>query len=220
MAYQYNPLENNFTVYTPAERTPVEVKLPLMDEPLDISKWSVGVTDDGTPVVKDNGFTTENNPMQEIPQQVSQPISQNSSSNIKTALEFFISKGLTQNQAAGVVGNLMHESGDRTLTKIDNIGDKGTSFGMAQWHDTSKGVGRWTNLINFAKSKGTSEKDFKTQLEFVWHELESNPKWLTHLKATTTIDGATRSFMENFERPNPKYAALQKRIQNAKSIFQ
>jgi len=42
-----------------------------------------------------------------------------------------VDNGYTLNQAKGIVGNLMHESGDPTLNNISNIGDKGTSFGMA-----------------------------------------------------------------------------------------
>ena len=136
----------------------------------------------------------------------------------KQAVQFFVDNGYTVNQAKGIVGNLMHESGDPTLMNITNKGDKGTSFGMAQWHDTSKGTGRWTNLKNFAKELGKSENDFETQLRFVLKELKDNQSWDKGLKATTTIEGATKWFMNNFERPAEATAAFQNRLKYANSL--
>lgn len=221
--FKYDPLTNNFTIYKASEIEPIEVQLPLNDGPaLDVSSWSTGISESGVPIAKSTFIANiDNSPIVETQQNTNSGnvSSVKGTGNQKKALEFFVNKGLTINQAAGVVGNLMHESGDKTLTKITNIGDKGTSFGMAQWHDTSPGKGRWTNLKKFAKDRGTSENDFNTQLEFVWHELESNPRWLNHLKSTSTIEDATSSFMNNFERPNLKYATLASRISNAKSII-
>ena len=136
----------------------------------------------------------------------------------KQAVQFFVDNGYTVNQAKGIVGNLMHESGDPTLNNISNIGDNGTSFGMAQWHDTSKGAGRWTNLKNFAKEQGKSEKDFETQLKFILKELKENQSWDKGLKATTTIEGATKWFMKNFEKPAEATAAFQNRLKYANSL--
>lgn len=133
----------------------------------------------------------------------------------KQAVQFFVDNGYTLNQAKGIVGNLMHESGDPTLNNISNIGDKGTSFGMAQWHDTSKGVGRWTNLKNYAKELGKSENDFETQLKFILKELKDNQSWDKGLKATTTVEGATKWFMEKFENPAKSSAAFSNRLKYA-----
>src|SRR6185312_4315016 len=56
--------------------------------------------------------------------------------NDKTAFEFFVNKGLTKTQAAGIVGNLDQESGmDPTIFQYDG----GPGRGIAQW---SAG-GRW-----------------------------------------------------------------------------
>ena len=136
----------------------------------------------------------------------------------KQAVQFFVDNGYTYNQAMGIVGNLMHESGDPTLNNISNKGDNGSSFGMAQWHDPKKGQGRWTNLKNYAKSIGKSENNFEVQLQFVLKELKDNPYWDKRLKATTTIEGATKQFMLDFENPNKDYANLKSRINHAKSL--
>ena len=149
------------------------------------------------------------------------------SNRAKYAVKFFMDKGgFTFNQAAGIVGNLMHESGDSTLNNITKKGDKGTSYGMAQWRDepynpkypNRKRSLRWTNLKNFAKSRGKSESDFETQLEFVLKELTDNPNWIKRLRATTTIEGATRQFMQDFENPNKAYANFSSRLRYAKSL--
>jgi len=47
--------------------------------------------------------------------------------NKKKAMEFFQSKGLTNYQAAGIVGNLIQESNLNTTIK----GDGGKAFGIA-----------------------------------------------------------------------------------------
>ena len=49
----------------------------------------------------------------------------------KQAIDFFQKKGLTKEQASGIVGNLEAESGLNTTAK----GDGNTSFGIAQWHN-------------------------------------------------------------------------------------
>ena len=65
---QYNFLDNSFTTYedvgTPEK---VEINIPLMDNPLDISDWASGITSNGTIVVKDNAskFRMINNNNQE-----------------------------------------------------------------------------------------------------------------------------------------------------------
>lgn len=114
------------------------------------------------------------------------------------AMQFLMSKGWTREQAAGIVGNLAGESGFNTGA----IGDNGTSGGLGQWHDTSPGVGRFTNLKNFAANRGTAWTDFQTQLEFLQHELETNEKGAAaQLRLAGTPEQAAESFMRNFERP-------------------
>ncbi|MBK7860243.1 MAG: LysM peptidoglycan-binding domain-containing protein [Archangiaceae bacterium] len=57
------------------------------------------------------------------------------------AINFFMSKGLTRAQAAGIASNLFYESGFRP----DAVGDGGTSFGIAQWHNgRGDAMKQWT----------------------------------------------------------------------------
>lgn len=128
--------------------------------------------------------------------------------NKKRALEFFQSKGLNIFQAAGIVGNLIQESGLKPTIK----GDKGKAFGIAQWHpDRQKG------LKELAKLRGTDISDFNTQLEYVWKELNSTEKKaLDKLLNSKNIQEATMAFM-SYERPgDPQF---QKRLNYANELL-
>jgi len=113
--------------------------------------------------------------------------------NAQQAIAFFMAKGLTREQAAGIAGNLQHESGFRTTA----IGDSGTSFGIAQWH-----AGRGDNMKAWTAAHGYHPESFRGQLEFLWHELNtSESRALTHLRSTTSAYDAGMSFCRMFERP-------------------
>jgi len=86
----------------------------------------------------------------------------------KHAVKFFVEKGWKPHQAAGIVGNLLSESG---LNPTVKPGDKGTAFGIAQWR-----FDRFSGLKSFAASKGQDWRDLDTQLDYVHHELNNNEK--------------------------------------------
>jgi hypothetical protein len=110
----------------------------------------------------------------------------------RVAFEFFVGKGLTSEQAAGIVGNLMQESGvDPAARQSD-----GPGHGIAQW---SAG-GRWNNLLRFAKARRAPPLALTTQLEFLWHELTTVPAYgLGALRAARSVVAATRVFEKSFE---------------------
>ncbi|MBL8920437.1 MAG: LysM peptidoglycan-binding domain-containing protein [Myxococcaceae bacterium] len=108
-------------------------------------------------------------------------------------IDFFMSKGLTRAQAAGIAGNLLHESGFSPTA----VGDSGTSFGVAQWH-----LGRGDAMKRWTVANGYSSTSFRGQLEFLWHELNNNERYaLGKLRATTTPYDAGMAFCRYFERP-------------------
>lgn len=85
-------------------------------------------------------------------------------------VEALMAKGLTKEQAAGVVGNLLVESG--LGSEHGEIWDvNGYSSGLAMWHDDARGKGLLNDLKNFAKQKGTNWQDFNTQLEFLLYDM-------------------------------------------------
>jgi hypothetical protein len=114
------------------------------------------------------------------------------------AFDFFVSKGLTTDQAAGIVGNLDQESSmNPTVSQYGG----GPGRGIAQW---SAG-GRWDtdardNVIWYASTLGQSPYSLTLQLEFVWYELETFPSYgLAQLRAATSVAEATIVFQDMFE---------------------
>lgn len=99
--------------------------------------------------------------------------------NGEKAYNFFITTSISTNggkpmtpaQAAGVVGNLMLESGGNTY-KLNTEAHNdilGGHTGIAQWDDHD----RFSKLKEFASENKTDWKDLKTQLQFIVKELES-----------------------------------------------
>ncbi|MCW3030302.1 MAG: hypothetical protein JWM66_435, partial [Solirubrobacterales bacterium] len=117
--------------------------------------------------------------------------------NDKPAYDFFVAKGLTNFQAAGIVGNLDQESGVNPGS-VQFGGGPGR--GIAQW---SVG-GRWDtsandNVLAYAKTKGESSGTLNLQLEFIWYELTTIGYGYSQLKATTNVTDATVAFMAKYE---------------------
>lgn len=133
-------------------------------------------------------------------------IDNNTSNNTSDQIiNYFISKGLTREQAKGIYGNIMQESGgDASITSNDG------SYGLAQWTKSRKD--------QLFKMYGTNPT-LNQQLDFLWWELNNTHKdTLAALKRTKTVYDATKIFMDEFERPNQKYANFNRRLQFANSI--
>ena len=127
---EYNFLGDNFfVVYESADSPNPSIQFPLMDSPLDISDWAVGITPSGIPIAKDvNNSVVQENPVSEsfeikppeaqISPYTSVPISTYSKDykknyNKKNALyvmDRLVGKGFAPHIAAGIVGNLIVES--------------------------------------------------------------------------------------------------------------
>jgi hypothetical protein len=117
--------------------------------------------------------------------------------NDKVAFDFFLAKGLTPVQAAGIVGNLDQESSmSPTVWQYGG----GPGRGIAQW---SAG-GRWDsdahdNVAWFASTHGESIYALNTQLEFIWYELTTFGYGFSSLKAATNVTAATEAFQDDYE---------------------
>jgi hypothetical protein len=114
-------------------------------------------------------------------------------SSARDAYQFFINRGYSKEAAAGIVGNLVFESGMRPTVP----GDQGTSFGLAQWH-----AERFDQLRDYAKSVGKDWRNPQTQLEFVDRELRTTESVAGGLLRTaTTPEQAAAVFAQAYERP-------------------
>lgn len=122
-------------------------------------------------------------------------------------VNFFMNKGLTKNQAKGIYGNIMQESGGK-----HNIvsRDGHNSYGLAQWTGTRK-----ARLF----SKYGTNPTVNQQLEYLWSELNSTEKGaLNALRNTSTVADATKVFMQKFERPANWAANFKNRLKHANSV--
>jgi hypothetical protein len=118
--------------------------------------------------------------------------------NDQAAYDYFIGKGLTSFQAAGIIGNLDQESGmDPTISQYGG----GPGRGIAQW---SAG-GRWDtdsndNVLWYAGMQGASPYSLTLQLEFIWYELTTFSGYgLSELRSSTNVTDATIAFETYYE---------------------
>ena len=109
------------------------------------------------------------------------------------AIGFLMGKGLTLAQAAGIAGNLHKESGFNPTVKP---GDRGTSFGIAQWH-----ASRGENMKKWTKQNGYDPNSFSGQMEYLWWELNHTEKnTLSKLSKVDDPKEAAFMFAKYFER--------------------
>lgn len=151
------------------------------------------------------------------------------SNNEEKAFNFFVSKGLSPQQSAGLAGNLKAESGilpARIQGKPaeyeapdDYIPKDAQGFGIAQWTYGGQGADgtppykdRQGALINLSKEKGLKITDLGLQFEFVWTELSpggSRASAGEELKKATTIREASDVVLIKFEAPLDKSTSVQ-----------
>jgi Phage tail lysozyme len=121
--------------------------------------------------------------------------------NDEAAFDYFISKGLTNYEAAGIVGNLDQESGDNPTTIAPPPCPCGE--GIAQWNIGA----RWNSTANdnmtwYASTLpgDPSATTLQPQLQFIWFELTASPKYgLSQLESSGNVTNATVDFQNLFE---------------------
>ena len=109
-----------------------------------------------------------------------------------------LERGMEPHVAAGMVGNFMAESGVSLNTSA--LGDGGNAFGIAQWNGPRKRA-----LEAFARARGKPASDIDTQIDFLFHELETSEAaaWAQIQRAGTAAEAA-ELVSETFERPGIK----------------
>lgn len=123
-----------------------------------------------------------------------------------------ISMGFTASAAAGVVGNLVQESGLRT----DAIGDNGTSGGLAQWHNE-----RLDALKRFAAARGKEWTDLDTQIEFLAEEMRTSyADTYAKMQNAELPEIAGQIMTDEYEIPDPASANYSQRRANARAAYE
>lgn len=138
------------------------------------------------------------------------------SGNIEKIYNYMIGKGLTDYQAAGVVGNIAIEShGDPTLVQIsaqktygEHINDP-TPMGTSVGGGKAWGIIQWDaggRAVAYAKQAGITAPiyELSTQLDLVWWHMTtetptSKKNFIDEYKKTTTVEDATNSYEQGME---------------------
>ncbi|WP_225739046.1 phage tail tip lysozyme [Psychrobacter sp. FME13] len=124
---------------------------------------------------------------------VAAPRSSSTIAKSNQAMDFFMSKGWTKEQAAGLVANLQKES------QFDHkaSGDSGKAYGVAQWHPDRQ--------ANFKKKYGKNIKQatYAEQLDFVDYELTKGTEQAAgkRLRKATNAAQAGSVVSQYYERP-------------------
>lgn len=129
------------------------------------------------------------------------------SGNQEKAFNYFIKMGLSKEQAAGIVGNLMVES----FTDIQPNADNGGHRGIAQWDKND----RWPRLVSWANSKNKDPEKFETQLEYL--AIEGGYLNSFKNKKSKTAAEAAVEWERIFERSGGQ--AIEERKQYANSVL-
>lgn len=125
--------------------------------------------------------------------------------------------GLTNEQAAGVVGNLMHESGGfNSLQEINpTVPGSAGGFGFAQWTGD-----RRKSFDNYVENQGLDRNSYQANYGFLKHELENDPyerRQFNTVKKAETAAEAAKLVSENYLRPGIPHNAS--RVRYAEQIL-
>jgi hypothetical protein len=147
--------------------------------------------------------------------------------NAKTVYDYLRNAGMSVAGAFGIVANLVAESNVRP----DALNASEDSHGIAQWHDTAPGVGRWSNLKKWAKSHNMDPNTLATQERYIVAEMQSpatranpaspaSPTLWERVRATTDSATATRLVLTRYERPKDQSESqVTKRMNAGKSAL-
>lgn len=148
-----------------------------------------------------------------------QPLGEGQKVQAEKIYQYLLEKGFSPEQAAGILGNLQVESGFNTGAYNPGEG----AFGLAQWLG-----GRRANLKAFAEFQGKPETDWKTQIDFMVHEMRGTPgvqgmgsrsesAAYNSLMGTSNHKDAATVFQSQYERSTKD--SLPQREANARKLY-
>jgi len=122
--------------------------------------------------------------------------------NAEKVFNFLLGAGFTEQAAAGVIGNLMQESGVNPKSK--QLGG-GPGRGIMQWGTGPGSGGRWDALVAWASSSGKDPWSLDTQVEWMMKEMRSYGTY-NRLKGVTDVKKAVVIFESEMEKAGvPNY---------------
>lgn len=138
---------------------------------------------------------------------------------VKQAFEFFKSRGYSGKQSAGILGNLIAESGPN-LPEHGPRGDGGKAAGIAQWHPGRR------RIFEQTYGKPWQDSTFSDQLQFIVWELSNSDSYSGNLnkkagdllRSTDTVAQAAIVFDTKYERSAGLHT--QQRVKYAQNVYQ
>ena len=122
-------------------------------------------------------------------------------------------------QAAAMLGNIGWECGGfKALQEVKPVMGGIGGLGWCQWT-----AARRTSFVNWLRDNGWGDNyhDDEANYGYLLYELHGPQRSsLNAVKGTSMVESATKTFMDIFERPNAKYAALDNRIGLARIALQ
>lgn len=116
--------------------------------------------------------------------------------NISIAMNYFLNKGLTPEQSAGIIGNLIAESNlnPAAINQAEKKkGYKGYGRGIAQW--SNERVNQFKQIIG----KDIEKASLEEQLNFVWYELNRRKPLFNQLKNAKSVKESTDLILRGYE---------------------
>jgi len=124
--------------------------------------------------------------------------------------------GIGREAAYGALGSLAGESGLGLDTSAHNPEDpNGGSFGIGQWHSE-----RLDGLKDFAAKNRADYKSYKTQVDYIVHELQTTHRNVADRLRNPDITRAqaVRTWTKQYEVPAKQYEKLELRTQYADKL--
>lgn len=130
----------------------------------------------------------------------------NGKNKASQAIDFFVSKGYSADEAKAITANLQGESSFDEKA----VGDGGKAYGLAQWHPDRQA--QFRKLFN----KDIRAATFQEQLEFVdWELRNTHQKALREMRKARTLGDKTGAITRYYEIPADIAGASAKRAQIA-----
>lgn len=126
------------------------------------------------------------------------------------AYQRFVAAGIPDHVAAGLVGNMMQESG--TDINPAAVGDNGNAFGAPQWNGPRRHA-----YLGYAAKRGVDPTDFDAQIDYLLHEGQTSEKdaWGRIMSAKSAEEAAvlgSRYFWRPGAPHNENRAAYARRV--------
>lgn len=118
--------------------------------------------------------------------------------------KFFIERGYTPEQTAGIMGNLWQESRFNTAMQ-----------------DGGLGVAQWLGGRAYILTQRAHYLSLEVQIDYIDWELNNTEGGAGALFRTAkTVEQATGYFMSSYERCNPTYCNRESRIEHANGFYE